>query len=89
MDYLYISPGTWSEFIMQQVKSGHRLKSAEPLQHRSMHHVHALIKGNYAIIIGIIRAQTPLPGFSNSLLVRGDLSDKLLLCSTSLRDGLV
>lgn len=65
------------------------LSHVKTLQHGSMRHVHALIKGNYAIIISTIRAQTPLPGFSNSLLVKGDLSDKLLLCSTSLRDGLV
>lgn len=52
-----------------------------------MHHVRALIKGGYAIIMSAIRAQAPLPGCSNSEPVKGDLSDKVLLRSSSLRDA--
>lgn len=45
-----------------------------------MHHVHALIKGSRAVVISGIRARAPLAASSNSSLVKGDLSDKLLLC---------
>lgn len=45
-----------------------------------MHHVRALIKGSRAAVISGIRARAPLAASSNSSLVKGDLSDKLLLC---------
>lgn len=56
------------------------LSHVKPLQQRRMHHVRALIKGSRAVVISGIRARAPLAASSNSSLVKGDLSDKLLLC---------